>query len=85
MLAAFKSSTVKLLLDHHADPNQATSNGFTPLIQFAASGNEQACRLLLMHGADKNLRTSKGVTAEDAARKAGHEKLARMIADWPAH
>ncbi|MDH4184005.1 MAG: ankyrin repeat domain-containing protein [Nitrospinota bacterium] len=53
---------LKLLLDHGANPNAATSNGWTALWAAAKSGNEEAVKLLLERGANPNLANVKGET-----------------------
>lgn len=45
---------VKLLLERKANPNIKIYNGWTPLIQAAASGHKEIVELLLAHGAELN-------------------------------
>jgi len=46
--------SVRLLLDHGADPNTHAGNGFTALMNAASSGNIEMVRLLIARKADVN-------------------------------
>jgi ankyrin repeat protein len=52
---------MNLLLDHGADVNATTTDGFTPLMNSGLSG--VATKLLLEHGANPNAVTNEGQTA----------------------
>ncbi len=64
--------TVRILLEHGADPNAVQAGGFTPLLQAAASGDAPLIALLLAAGADRQARCDRGKTAADYARERGH-------------
>ena len=51
------------LLQHGADINLQTSDGFTALMLAAATGHEHVVDSLLRQGAEVDLQSSKGVTA----------------------
>jgi ankyrin repeat protein len=53
---------VKLLLEHRADPSQATQNGATPLIIASFNGHVEAVKLLLEHRADPSQARKDGAT-----------------------
>ena len=53
---------VKVLLDAGADPNQADSNGETPLHEASRMGYKEKARLLLDAGAEPNKANSHGET-----------------------
>jgi ankyrin repeat protein len=72
---------VKMLLDHHADPNIRERGGFTPLHAAAQNGDEEMIRILLFGGADLLLTSNDGKTALDLALTAGHEKAALLLGE----
>ena len=53
---------VKVLLDAGADPNQADSNGETPLHEASRMGYKDKARILLEAGAEPNKANSRGET-----------------------
>jgi ankyrin repeat protein len=54
---------VQLLLDHHADANAATPEGYTPLMTASMLGSPAIVSALLRKGANVNARSSDGQTA----------------------
>ena len=86
-------AVMRLLLEHGADPNMATSAGTTPLM--AASGVNwvvaqtytespqallEAIQLCLEHGADVNAVNSMGLTALLGAANRGSNDIIRLLA-----
>ncbi|KAJ3687179.1 hypothetical protein LUZ61_016343 [Rhynchospora tenuis] len=49
-------STLELLLEHHANVNGATRNGYTPLFMSVCVGSLECTKLLIKAGADVNLK-----------------------------
>ncbi|KAJ3687194.1 hypothetical protein LUZ61_016358 [Rhynchospora tenuis] len=49
------ASTMKILLEHHADVNGATNTEFTPIRASVHAGNLECTKLLIKAGADLNL------------------------------
>ena len=72
---------VKMLLEHHADPNIREQGGFTPLHTAAQNGDEEMLRILLYSGADLMLTSNDGKTALDLALADGHEKAALLLGE----
>jgi ankyrin repeat protein len=72
---------VKMLLEHHADPNIREQGGFTPLHTAAQNGDEEMIRILLYSGADLMLTSNDGKTALDLALADGHEKAALLLGE----
>jgi len=72
---------VKMLLEHHADPNIREQGGFTPLHTAAQNGDDELIRILLFGGADLLLVTDEGKTAFDLAMAGGHEKAALLLGE----
>jgi len=72
---------VKMLLEHHADPNIREQGGYTPLHAAAQNGDEEMVRILLYGGADLMLTGHDGKTALDLALAAGHEKAALLLGE----
>jgi ankyrin repeat protein len=63
-----------------ADANaKAPGNGWTPLMQAAASGNDECCKLLIARGADVNAATTFHWTPLMFASLAGHNATARSL------
>ena len=72
--------TVKLLLDHQADPNMVDfDEHFSPLMHAAAEGQLEVVKLLLENGADPTLKDIDGETAALFARTNGHTEVAGLI------
>jgi uncharacterized protein len=72
---------VKMLLEHHADPNIREQGGYTPLHTAAQDGDDEMIRILLYSGADLMLTTDDGKTALDLAMAAGHEKATLLLGE----
>jgi len=72
---------VKMLLEHHADPNIRAQGGYTPLHAAAQNGDEETIRILLYGGADLTLTSHESKTALDLAMEAGHEKAALLLGE----
>jgi hypothetical protein len=74
---------VKLLLEHGADPNAKSKQGFTALMMAARDGNPEIVKLLLERGADVKVRDQiTGFTALHFAQKGrskGHRESAQLI------
>jgi uncharacterized protein len=88
---------MRLLLEHGADPNIATSQGTTALMAAAGinwipgqtwSYSEpeyvEAVKLCLEHGADVNAHNSLGLTAIHGAANRGWESIIQILADHGA-
>ena len=60
------------------DPNQAKTDGATPLLMAAMQGHEEVTKLLLAGGADRTVVTKWGTAAEFAAKQ-GHAALAELL------
>ncbi|QYS94237.1 ANK_REP_REGION domain-containing protein [Trichoderma simmonsii] len=71
--------TVKLLLEHGADPNAMSGDGFTPLAEAADRGHEAMVKLLLERGADPETRSVGRPTPLARAASKGHELVARLL------
>ena len=71
----------RLLLEHSADPNTATTGkGSTALILASVKGHVEIARLLLEHSADTNIATTdEGLTALIFASQNGHVEVARLL------
>ena len=71
--------TMRLLLDHGADPNARQQRDYTALHGAASRGDIEMGRLLLSHGADRDAKGSVGMTAADVAVKYGHPEFAAWL------
>lgn len=72
-------ATLRLLLEHHADPNARQHGGYTPLHEAAAHGDDEMVDLLLAAHADPSLTTDDGKSAADLAAERGHPALADRL------
>jgi hypothetical protein len=70
-----------LLLDRGADPNLATSDGYTPLMHAASLGNVKMVARLFLHGATLGDTTDSGLTAADIARNENLPEIADLLRD----
>ncbi len=75
------TDTVKLLLEHGANPDAAytTGAGSTPLMLAANSGNSEIARLLLEHGARTDLGDNEHKTALYRAVDRGNVKVVQLL------
>ncbi len=72
---------VKMLLEHHADPNIREQGGYTPLHTAAQNGDDEMIRTLLFGGADLMLTSDDGKTALDLALAGGYEKASLLLGE----
>jgi ankyrin repeat protein len=72
--------TVKLLLEHNADPNTSDAvEAFTPLMHAAAEGQLEVVEILLEYGADPDRKDIDGETAYMFALHNGHEEVVALL------
>ena len=90
--------TMRLLIDHKADPNKASDNHTTPIIAAATGmgvrfqgGDEkpepdflEALKLLVDHGANVNAANDRGDTAMHGAAARGADLIVQFLADHGA-
>jgi ankyrin repeat protein len=73
---------VRLLLDHHCDPNALTPRCHeTPLMAAAKFGQDDAARVLIAAGARVNARSEVGSTALMCAASGGYDDTVRLLLD----
>lgn len=72
-------SEIKRLIKDGAIANQATQDGFTPLMLAAMRGDPKIVEHLLGHGSDVNARNEIGQTALMIAAKAGHKPIVQQL------
>ncbi|KAF7341369.1 Ankyrin repeat-containing domain [Mycena venus] len=70
--------TVRLLLDHGADPNAQFGQYGSALQRASAAGHEKIAEILIQHGADINAMGPEG-SALQRALAAGHEEIAKIL------
>jgi len=75
------SKIVKMLLEHHTDPNIREEGGYTSLHIAAQNGDPEMIRILLFGGADLLLKDDDDRTALDLALAGGHEKAAILLGE----
>lgn len=73
--------TAKMLITHKAIVNAPGTDGTTPLMMAAMSGNQDMVRLLMQNGADPTMINIKGETAADLANSNKHTSLAKLLDD----
>lgn len=88
-------STIELLLNSGANPNQKNSSGQTPLHYAALYGNMNAAKILVeKYNVDKDLKDKDGLTAADFASENEYEEIASYLGgstyksedeDWPTY
>ena len=76
-----KIHVVQLLLDHGADPNQAITDGWTPLHIAAYKGDIDVVKLLLHRGANPNMASWRGTTALHTAAMWGKKDVVQVLLD----
>ena len=73
-------SLITLLLEHKADPNLKTDNGFAPVDWALVPGKERILEALLSHGADPDARNGVGKTPlGSAAENSSKEAVALLL------
>ncbi|NDH09039.1 MAG: ankyrin repeat domain-containing protein [Gammaproteobacteria bacterium] len=82
-LAASKGhlEVVKALLDGGVDPNQAATNGITPLLIAASIGHLEVVQALLAGGVDRNQAATNGITPLLIAASIGHLEVVQALLD----
>ncbi|WP_407909061.1 ankyrin repeat domain-containing protein [Lysobacter claricitrinus] len=73
-----RAEVVRTLLDLHADPNVADSQGWTPLLSAADNNNRKIVQMLLDAGADTEA-SFMGFNAAQRAEGKGYDALAAYI------
>lgn len=71
-------NAVKVLLEHHADPNIETDDGITPLFSAVAAGSVPCVELLIQAGANVNV-TAGGATPLHVAADNGNPELIKCL------
>lgn len=80
--SAGANKTVRVLLDHRADPNEEDGNGATPLEDAALRGFDAIAGTLIDHGALVNrLNSGSGTTALYAAASFGKANVVNLLLD----
>jgi len=72
-------ATMRLLLDHGADPNARQHSGFTPLHAAAGNGDLEMGKLLIERGADRHARTDDGKDAAAIAAERGRGEFVAWL------
>lgn len=72
-------ATMRLLLEHGADPNARQQLGFTPFHSAASRGDVEMAKLLMEFGADPRARTEDGKNAIDIAEKYGQPAFSKWF------
>ncbi len=78
-------ATMRLLLEHGADPNARQQIGFTAFHSAASRGDIEMAKLLIEFGADANARTEEGKNAIDIAEKYGQPAFAHWFRETIGH
>ena len=76
--------TVRLLLDHNADPHVRDNYGVTPLHNAVACGRLELVQILLKHDAEANARDNQGDTPFLLASRDGNPGVVRLLLDHSA-
>jgi ankyrin repeat protein len=72
-------SMVESLLKHGIDINIRNSDGMTPLMAAASTGNMQIIRIILAKGADTHAISTLGENAGEMAARMGHTEAAKLL------
>lgn len=85
--AILKSRTpmVSSLLKNGIDANVRNSDGMTPLMAAASTGNLEIIRMLLARGARVHITNSLGETPFDIAMRSGHNEAAAVLQAAAVH
>jgi uncharacterized protein len=78
-ICVMSASTVKMLLEHGANPNVLSHGKRTPLQVAALTGNIEVVRLLLAHGAQVNAHIAHDHTALYWARQKNHPDIVVLL------
>jgi ankyrin repeat protein len=78
-------ATMRLLLEHGADPNARQQIGFTPFHSAASRGDIEMAKLLIEFGADASARTEDGKNAIDIAEKYAQPAFAQWFRETITH
>jgi ankyrin repeat protein len=73
-----------VLLEHNADPNIQTKDGYTSLIRASENGHIDTVRVLLEHNADPNIQTKDGDTSLIWASQKGRIYIVRLLLEHNA-
>lgn len=76
---------VKLLIEHGADVNVRSSNGYTPLIAAASEDRSEIARYLIEHGAAVDCKDASGETPLSLACSLGHFKTTEVLLEYGAN
>jgi ankyrin repeat protein len=72
-------SMVESLLKHGIDINIRNSDGMTPLMAAASTGNMQIIRIILAKGADTHAISTLGENAGEMAARMGHTEAEKLL------
>ena len=78
-------ATMRLLLEHGADPNARQQLAFTAFHSAASRGDIEMAKLLMEFGADPQARTEDGKDAIDIAEKYGQPAFAQWFRETIKH
>lgn len=79
-----RNAITRMLLQHGADPNVKTTNGWTALLLAAFNGYADVVCTLLEHGADHNIALD-GFKPLDFAAANGHIESVMVLLEWCAN
>lgn len=73
-----QQEAVKILLEHHANPNGETDDGITPLLSAVAAGSLPCLELLVQAGANPNIKAG-GTTPLHIAADLGSKEIINLL------